>query len=92
MQLNELLNSLSKQGSSKNIDLGKCIAVVKNNGYLALIKDFLKGVQFNNDSSVNEALNQIYLEEEDFESLISSIRQYQTFESSDLAYKLQKCE
>jgi clathrin heavy chain len=42
MQLNELLNSMSK--ASKNIDLGKCIAVVKNNGYLALIKDFLMSV------------------------------------------------
>ena len=42
---------------------------MKRTGYIALITPFLKSVQSQNISAVNEALNEIYLENEDYESL-----------------------
>jgi clathrin heavy chain len=41
MQLNELLNAITNTGHSKNIDMSKCIGVVKNNDCLSLIKEYL---------------------------------------------------
>jgi len=54
-----------------------------------LIAPFLKSVQAQNISAVNEALNEIYLENEDFESLRASIKEYDSFESMSLATNLE---
>jgi clathrin heavy chain len=54
-----------------------------------LIAPFLKSVQNQNISAVNEALNEIYLENEDFESLRASIKEYDSFESMNLASELE---
>lgn len=42
---------------------------MKRTGYIALIAPFLKSIQSQNISAVNEAINEIYLENEDYESL-----------------------
>jgi len=42
---------------------------MKKTGYIALIEPFLKSVQFQNVAAVNEALNEIYLEKQDYTSL-----------------------
>ena len=57
MLLNDLLKLLAQR-----IDLNKCVQVMKKTGYIALIEPFLKSVQFQNVATVNEALNEIYLE------------------------------
>jgi clathrin heavy chain len=54
-----------------------------------LIAPFLKSVLNQNISAVNEALNEIYLENEDFESLRASIKEYDSFESMNLASELE---
>ena len=54
---------------------------MKRTGHIALITPFLKSVQSQNISAVNEALNEIYLENEDFESLRASIKEFDSFES-----------
>ena len=54
-----------------------------------MIAPFLKSVQNQNISAVNEALNEIYLENEDFESLRASIKEYDSFESMNLASELE---
>lgn len=41
-------------------------------------------------SAVNEALNEIYLESQDFEKLRDSIKNYNSFESFELAADLAK--
>ena len=46
---------------------------MRKTGYLKLITPFLKSVQNVNNKELNEALNEIYLELEDFEALKSSI-------------------
>lgn len=83
-----LLNDLLKLLSNK-IDLTKAVQVMKRTGHIALITPFLKSVQSQNISAVNEALNEIYLENEDFESLRASIKEYDSFESMNLASELE---
>jgi clathrin heavy chain len=84
MQLNDLLKLLGKK-----IDLVKCVQVMKRTGYISLIEPFLKGVQFENVAAVNEALNEIYLEKQDYASLRASIRDFDSFESIQLAQSLE---
>lgn len=45
-------------------------------------------VQSNNVSAVNEALNQIYVEEEDYERLRESIDMHDNFDQIGLAQKV----
>jgi len=82
-----LLNDMLKLLSTK-IDLTKAVQVMKRTGQIALITPFLKSVQSQNISAVNEALNEIYLENEDFEALRNSIKEYDSFESLSLANDL----
>jgi clathrin heavy chain len=65
---------------------------MKRTGHIALITPFLKSVQNQNISAVNEALNEIYLENEDYESLRASIKEYDSFESLKLASDLESHE
>lgn len=76
-----LLNDLLKLISDK-IDATKCVTVMKRTGYIALIEPFLKSVQSQNIAAVNEALNEIYLEKQDYSSLRNSIKDYDSFEAN----------
>lgn len=62
---------------------------MKRSGYINLIEPFLKSVQSQNIAAVNEALNEIYLEKQDFSSLRQSIKDYDSFESITLASELE---
>jgi len=62
---------------------------MKKTGYIALIEPFLKSVQFQNVATVNEALNEIYLEKQDYSSLRQSIKDFDSFESITLASELE---
>lgn len=86
-----LLNDLLKLISDK-IDLSKCVTVMKRTGYIALIEPFLKSAQSHNNSAVNEALNEIYLEKQDYASLRQSIKDYDSFELNQLAQELESHE
>merc|ERR1719343_388555 len=55
---------------------------------LKIGKDYMKNVQKNNASAINEALNELYTEEEDYESLRQSIDDFQNFNMIALATKL----
>lgn len=46
------------------------------------------GVQSNNVSAVNEALNELYVEEEDYDRLRDSIDMYDNFDQIGLAQKV----
>jgi len=87
MLLNDLLKLLSMK-----IDLPKCVNVMRKAGHLTLIEPFLKSVQTQNVGAVNEALNEIYVENEDYESLRSSINEYDNFESLNLATQIENHE
>jgi clathrin heavy chain len=55
---------------------------------LQLAQPYLKNVQKNNLSAVNEALNEIYIEDEDYGALRKSIDDFKNFNMIDLASKL----
>lgn len=57
-------------------------------GQLLLIKPYMIAVQSNNVSAVNEALNQIYVEEEDYDRLRESTDLYDSFDQIGLAQKV----
>lgn len=56
-----LLTDILKLLSNK-VDLTQTVQIVKRTGNIALIQQFLENVQQQNISAVNEALNEIYLE------------------------------
>ena len=80
------LNGLLKAVGNK-IDLTRTVQVMRRTGYLALITPWMKSVQNQNNQAVNEALNEIYFENEDFDGLRKSIIAYDNFDqSSKLTY------
>lgn len=87
MLLNDLLNLISAK-----LDLAKLVSVMKRTGYIALIEPFLKSAQPQNIAAVNEALNEIYLEKQDYQALRASIKDYDSFETIQLASELEHHE
>lgn len=54
------------------------------------MKPYLRQVQTQNNKSVNEALNQVLISEEDYNGLRVSIDAYDNFDNIALAQKLEK--
>jgi clathrin heavy chain len=54
-------------------------------GHLPLVKPYMQAVQHSNLSAVNEALNELYIEEEDYETLRESIDTYDNFDQVTMA-------
>jgi len=86
-----LLNDLLKLLSNK-IDLARTVTTITKTGHIALIQPFLESVQGQNVGAVNEALNKIYLENQDFDKLRQSIKEYDSYESGNLAASLEDME
>ena len=87
LQLNDLLKCLTNK-----IDYVKCVSVMRRLGVISLITPFLKSVQASNTKEVNEALNEIFLENEDYEALRQSITTYQSFDAYALAKQIENHE
>eukprot|EP00831_Metopus_contortus_P062242 TRINITY_DN542_c0_g1_i2.p1 TRINITY_DN542_c0_g1~~TRINITY_DN542_c0_g1_i2.p1 ORF type:complete len:394 (+),score=81.13 TRINITY_DN542_c0_g1_i2:213-1394(+) len=87
MLLNELLTSISNK-----LDYQKTVTLLKKYNAVPLVLPFLKSVQSYNVQAVNEALNDIYFEIEDFESLRMSVSEYDKIDQIALASKLENHE
>jgi len=72
------------------LDPGKVVTRIKRLSHLPLIRDYLIAVQDKNISLVNEALHELYIEEENFDALRNSIDKYNNFDGSALSQKLKK--
>ncbi|KAK3591520.1 hypothetical protein CHS0354_031628 [Potamilus streckersoni] len=59
---------------------------------IPLVKSYLRAVQKNNNKAINEALNNLFIEEEDYQGLRASIDAYDNFDNITLAQKLEKHE
>ena len=57
-----------------------------------LVKPYLRSVQKNNNKAINEALNNLLIEEEDYQSLRTSIDTNDNFDNISLAQRLEKHE
>ena len=58
--------------------------------YMALILRYLQHVQRENVAAVNEALNQLYIEEDNYEALRDSVMNHDQFDQIALAKQLEK--
>jgi len=83
-RLNDLLKCITLK-----VDLSKVVQQIKNSGYLGIITEWLQSVQSQNNQAVNDALNFLYLEVEDFEALRNSISTYESIDSIALAKQMQ---
>jgi len=87
LQLVRLLQVLTP-----NIDHARVVNLLKRNDAIALASDYLKTVQKENLSAVNEALNDLYILEEDYASLRQSIDDFDNFDQILLAQKVERHE
>lgn len=85
MMLNDMLVAIANK-----LDLPKTVEVLKNTGYIALAQDFLKHVQTHNISAVNEALNDILLENGDHQGLRASVFEYDNCDQLKFAKRIEK--
>jgi len=87
MQLVRLLQVLTP-----NLDHARVVHLLRKQESLHLAVDYMKSVQKENLSVVNEALNEIFILEEDYESLRTSIDDFDNFDQIFLAQKVEKHE
>ncbi|OIW04377.1 hypothetical protein TanjilG_32569 [Lupinus angustifolius] len=85
--INDMLNVLALR-----LDHTRVVDIMRKAGHIQLVKPYMVAVQSNNVSAVNEALNEIYAEEEDYERLRESIDLHDNFDQIGLAQKIEKHE
>ena len=86
--LNDLLLVLTPR-----LDPARAVGYFTKLRHLSLVKPYLRSVQTNNNKAVNEALNSVLIEEEDFEGLRKSIDSFNNFDNNiALAQQLEKHE
>eukprot|EP01097_Dermamoeba_algensis_P005601 TRINITY_DN3557_c0_g1_i3.p1 TRINITY_DN3557_c0_g1~~TRINITY_DN3557_c0_g1_i3.p1 ORF type:complete len:1258 (-),score=303.09 TRINITY_DN3557_c0_g1_i3:145-3672(-) len=82
--VNELLHVMVPR-----VDHQRVVSVVRKLGHLAVIKPYLVSVQENNLPAVNEAVNELYVDELNYESLRHSVDSFGNFDQTALAKKLE---
>jgi len=87
MLLERLLSILTP-----HLDHARVVHQLRKAENLPLVVPYLKAVQKENLSVVNEALNELYIEDEDYESLRESIDAFDNFDQIALAIKIEKHE
>lgn len=85
--LTDLLSALTPR-----IDHARVVRLFEKSDNIPLIKSYLIAVQSRNVEAVNNALNELYIEEEDYKSLKDSTSAYGNFETMALAKRLEKHE
>lgn len=75
-----------------NLDHARVVHLLRKNDALVLAVKYLKSVQKENLSAVNEALNELYILDEDYEGLQQSIDDFDNFDQIYLALKVEKHE
>lgn len=85
--LTDLLQALTAR-----IDVNRVVKLFQKSDDLPLIKPFLLNVQTQNKRSVNDAINDLLIEEEDYKTLRDSVENYDNYDAVDLASRLEKHE
>jgi len=78
------------QGLTARIDVNRVVRMFQKSDNLPLIKPFLLNVQTQNKRVVNEAINDLLIEEEDYKTLRDSVENYDNYEPVELASRLEK--
>jgi clathrin heavy chain len=87
MQVNSLLNTVAAK-----VDHARVVSQVRKKGHLALILPYLKQVQQHNIAVVNDAINELYAEAEQYEEMRQSIEDFDNFDQIALAQRMEKHE
>jgi len=87
MQVNSLLNTVAAK-----VDHARVVSLVRKKGHLALILPYLKQVQQHNIAAVNDAINELYAEAEQYEEMRQSIEDFDNFDQIALAQRMEKHE
>lgn len=87
MLLNDLLLVLTPR-----LDHTRAVNFFLKTNQVPLVKPYLRSVQKNNNKAINEALNNLFIEEEDYQSLRASIDAYDNFDNISLAQRLERHE
>ena len=85
--LTDLLQALAPR-----IDVNRVVRMFLKSDNIPLIKPFLLNVQSQNKREVNNALNDLLIEEEDYKTLRDSVNNYDNYDPVDLAQRLEKHE
>jgi clathrin heavy chain len=85
--LTDLLQALTPR-----IDVNRVVRMFTKSDNIPLIKPFLLNVQGQNKRDVNNAINDLLIEEEDYKTLRDSVENYDNYDPVDLAQRLEKHE
>ena len=85
--LTDLLQSLTPR-----IDVNRVVRMFEKSDNIPIIKPFLLNVQSQNKRSVNNAINDLLIEEEDYKTLKDSVENYDNYDAVELAQRLEKHE
>ncbi|EEB11299.1 clathrin heavy chain, putative [Pediculus humanus corporis] len=85
--LNDMLLVLAPR-----MDHTRAVSFFTKVNHLQLVKPYLRSVQSLNNKAINEALNQLLIDEEDYLGLRTSIDAFDNFDNIALAQKLEKHE
>ncbi|XP_058808391.1 clathrin heavy chain [Phymastichus coffea] len=85
--LNDILLVLAPR-----MDHTRSVAYFTRTNHLQLVKPYLRSVQTLNNKAINEALNGLLIDEEDYQGLRTSIDAFDNFDNIALAQQLEKHE
>ena len=74
------------------IDVNRVVRIFEKSDNIPIIKPFLLSVQEQNKRAVNNAINDLLVEEEDYKTLRDSVENYDNYDPVDLAQRLEKHE
>ncbi|TVY52677.1 putative clathrin heavy chain [Lachnellula cervina] len=83
--LTDLLQALSPR-----IDVNRVVKMFEKSDNIPLIKPFLLNVQTQNKKTVNSAINDLLIEEEDYKTLRDSVENYDNYDPVELAQRLER--
>ena len=85
--LTDLLQALTAR-----VDVNRVVRMFKKSDDHPLVKPFLLSVQGQNKKAVNDAINDLLIEEEDYKTLRDSVENYTNYDAVELASRLEKHE
>lgn len=85
--LTDLLQALTAR-----VDVNRVVRMFEKSDNIPMIKPFLLSVQSQNKKSVNNAINDLLIEEEDYKTLRDSVENYDNYDAVDLASRLERHE
>ncbi len=80
------------QVMTARIDVNRVVKMFEKSDNTPLIKPFLLNVQAQNKRTVNNAINELVIEEEDYKTLRDSVENYDNYDAVELASRLEHHE